>query len=150
MAESGDYMPFIGQYKYNLDEKGRLVIPSELRKQLGQNVVINKGIEKCITIYKDSDWEEVSKQINNLAFTKSDHRKFSRYFFSAAFSKCIDSSGRINIDQVLLDHAQIEKECLIIGAGNVIEIWSKTLWEQIENARMEEFDDISERIIFEK
>lgn len=137
---------FIGQYKYNIDEKGRLVIPSDFRKKLGQSVVINKGIEKCISIYKEDDWESISEKVKNLAFTKSDNRKFSRYFFSSAFSKDIDSQGRINIDLVLLEHAKIEKECVIIGAGNVIEIWSISNWEEQEAKRIEEFDNISENI----
>ena len=137
---------FIGQYKYNIDEKGRLVIPSDFRKILGQTVIINKGIEKCITIYQESEWKTISEKITNLAFTKSDNRKFSRYFFSAAFKKDFDSQGRINLDDVLIEHAKIEKECVIVGAGNVIEIWSKTKWEEQEEMRANEFDDISENI----
>ena len=137
---------FIGQYKYNIDDKGRLVIPNDFRKKLGQTVIINKGIEKCITIYMESEWKKVSEKITNLAFTKSDNRKFSRYFFSAAFSKDFDSQGRINIDDVLIDHAKIEKECVIVGAGSVIEIWSKSKWEEQEELRAKEFDERTENI----
>ncbi len=137
---------FIGQYKYNIDDKGRLVIPTDFRKEIGENVIINKGIEKCITIYRDSDWKDLYKKIVDLSFTKKDNRKFSRYFFSSAFPKKIDSQGRVNLDDVLIEHANIEKECVIIGAGNVIEIWSKKNWEEQETLRIEEFDIISENI----
>lgn len=139
---------FFGQYKYNLDEKGRLVIPADFRKQLGQSVVCNKGIENCITVYKESDWNKVVEQLTNLPFNKSDNRKFSRYFFSSAFKKDIDSQGRINIDSPLLSHASISKECVIVGVGNVIEIWSKESWDEQEKLRIEEYDQISEKISF--
>ena len=140
---------FIGQYKYNLDEKGRLVIPSDYRKQLGTSVIINKGIEKCITIYKESDWNKLVNDVTSLPFTKSDNRKFSRYFFSSAFSKEIDSQGRINIDSILIEYAKITKECVIVGAGNVLEIWSKEGWDEQEQLRISEYDEISEKINFE-
>lgn len=139
---------FIGQYKYNIDDKGRLVIPNEYRKQLGQTVIINKGIENCITVYKESEWNKLVDTVTSLPFNKSDNRKFSRYFFSSAFSKEIDSQGRVNIDNILLEHAYIKKECVLVGAGNVIEIWSKESWNEQEKLRQNEYDEISEKIDF--
>ena len=139
---------FIGQYKYNIDEKGRIVIPNEYRKQLGQTVIINKGIENCSAIYKESEWNKLVEVVTSLPFNKSDNRKFSRYFFSSAFSKEIDGQGRINIDSILLEHACIKKECVLVGCGNAIEIWSKESWESQEKMRQEEYDEISDRIEF--
>jgi MraZ protein len=118
---------FIGQYRYNLDDKGRLVIPQEFRKQFGNELIINKGIEKCITIYKLADWEKLVEKITNLPFNQKENRLFSRYFLANAYS-------------------EITKECVIIGAGNVIEIWAKDKWEAIDACRSQDLDDISENL----
>ncbi|MDD3171673.1 MAG: division/cell wall cluster transcriptional repressor MraZ [Bacilli bacterium] len=137
---------FIGQYRYNLDEKGRLVIPQEYRKQLGNELIINKGIEKCITIYKISDWERLVEKITDLPFNQKDNRLFNRYFLANAYQKELDNQGRINIDSDLIKHSEITKECVIIGAGNVIEIWSKEKWDAIDANRSSQLDEISENL----
>ena len=121
---------FIGQYKYNIDEKGRIVIPNEYRKQLGQTVIINKGIENCIAIYKESEWNKLVEIVTSLPFNNCDNR------------------GKVNIDSILLEHACIKKECVLVGCGNAIEIWSKESWESQEKMRQEEYDEISDRIEF--
>ncbi len=139
---------FIGQYKYNIDSKGRLVIPANYRNQLGTNVVINKGIENCISIYPMKEWEKQVEKVTSLNFTQKDNRQFNRYFLSSAFDKEIDSQGRINLDECLVKYANITKECVIIGAGNVIEIWSLENWNKLEEQRDSEFDSISEKITF--
>ena len=137
---------FIGQYKYNLDDKGRIVLPSEYRRELGQGVVINKGIENCITLYSLSEWEKQVSKVTNLNFTHKDNRAFNRYFLSSAFNKEIDGQGRIKLEDNLIEYANITKECVIIGAGNMIEIWSLDNWRREEEARDEEFERISESI----
>lgn len=137
---------FIGQYRYNLDDKGRLVIPQEYRKQLGNELIINKGIEKCITIYKISDWEKVVEKLSELPFNQRENRMFYRYYLANAYQKEIDNQGRINIDPDLVKHSEITKECVIIGAGNFIEIWSKEKWEAIEARRADELDELSENL----
>ena len=88
---------FIGQYRYNLDEKGRLVIPQEFRKQLNNELIINKGIENCITIYKLSDWEKLVEKITNLPFNQRENRLFSRYFLANAYQKELDNQDRKSV-----------------------------------------------------
>ena len=137
---------FIGQYKYNLDDKGRIVLPSDYRRQLGSHVVINKGIENCITLYSEAEWEKQVAKVTNLDFTHKDNRAFNRYFLSSAFNKEIDGQGRIKLEDNLVEYAKIVKECVIIGAGNMVEIWSIDNWRRQEEARDESFETISESI----
>ena len=92
-----------------------------------------------------SDWEQLVEKIATLPFNRSENRQFNRYFMSSAFKKELDSQGRINIDNILIDYAGIKKECVIIGAGPVIEIWAKDKWEIIESGR-DQLDEISERL----
>lgn len=139
---------FIGQYKYNLDSKGRIVIPTDYRNQLGGHIVVNKGIENCITVYSKSEFDKQAEKLASLNFTQKTNRSFNRYFLSSAFNKEIDTQGRVNLDECLIKHAGITKECVIVGAGNVIEIWSLESWNKVEEERNENLESISEDIIF--
>lgn len=139
---------FIGQYRYNLDDKGRLVIPAEYRKELGERIVINKGFERCITIYPLDVWNEVVEKMSTLSMNQKDNRTYSRLYMASAFYREFDSQGRINIDDVLRKYAGIKKQCVVCGANKIIEIWSQEAWEEIEIQRDEDFEEISEKIIF--
>lgn len=140
---------FIGEYHFNIDEKGRLFLPSDYRKDLGSEVVVNRGIEKCLYIYPIAAWNTIVEKLSSLTFTKRANREFSRMFLSGAFKKEIDSKGRINIDNLLLDYANIKKECVILGVGERIEIWDKDEWVKYFEERQYVLDEISEGIDFD-
>ncbi len=141
---------FIGQYKYNLDEKNRIIIPADYRRELGTQIVVNKGFEKCITIYPINEWNEfVENELSSLSYNKKDSRNYSRLYMSSAFYKQFDSQGRINLDDVLRKHANISsdnKACVIIGANKVIEIWSQEEWDKMEENRDAMLMELSEKI----
>jgi len=140
---------FIGEYRFNIDDKGRLFIPSELRKDLGEDIVINRGIEKCLYVYPINEWNIIVEKLSTLSFTKRTNREFSRMFLSGAFKREIDSKGRINIDNILIDYAGLTKECVVIGVGQRLEVWDKQAWEKYYNDRQSILDEISEEIEFD-
>lgn len=140
---------FIGEYHFNIDEKGRLFLPSDYRKDLGLEVIVNRGIEKCLYIYPQGAWDVIVGKLTTLSFTKKANREFSRMFLSGAFNKEIDSKGRINIDNILRDYANLKKECVILGVGERIEIWDKEEWVSYYNERQSVLDEISEGIEFD-
>ena len=121
---------FIGEYTFNLDDSHRLNIPNSFKKYLEETLVIAKGFEKCLYLYNLSDWKVISEKVNNLSFTKSINRKFSRSLNSGAYELEIDSKGRICISQKLIDYAGLTKECVILGVSNRIEIWSKEEYDK--------------------
>lgn len=137
---------FIGQYQYNIDDKNRLVIPQEYRKELGTQIVINKGFEKCITIYPLQAWQEIADSLSTLSINSKDNRTFTRLYTSSAFFKDFDSQGRIKIDDVLKEYAGIKKQCVIVGANKTIEIWSLDGWNSVEEERDDQIVNISEKI----
>ena len=98
---------FMGEYHHNLDEKGRLIIPAKFRETLGDKFIITRGIEKCLYIYSQADWEKIVKKLNTLPFTKKDARIFVRSFFSGAALIEVDRQGRINIASPLVVHAAV-------------------------------------------
>ncbi len=119
---------FIGEYNFNLDSNHRINIPNNYKKYLEETLVIAKGFEKCLYLYNISDWQTILNKINELSFTKSATRRFSRGLNSGAYEALVDAKGRICVDQNLVDYAGLKKECVVIGAGNHIEIWDKDEW----------------------
>lgn len=137
---------FIGEFHLNIDEKGRIFLPSEYRKDLGEKVIVARGIESCLYLYPVVEWEKISDKLSSLSFTKKNNREFSRLFLSGAFQKEVDNKGRINLDQILINYSHLQKECVIIGVGSRIEIWDKLEWQKYYLDRQSVIDSISEEI----
>jgi MraZ protein len=137
---------FMGEYHHNLDDKSRLVIPANFREELGTKFVIAHGIEKCLYVYSQEKWQQVVKKLENLPFTKKDARAFMRVFFSGATECEIDRSGRICISSPFVSYANIQKECVIIGANDRLEIWSQANWNETLKDNEDKLSDIAENL----
>ncbi len=137
---------FMGEYHHNIDEKGRLIIPAKFRYELGTNFVITRGLEKCLYIYSEAEWNLIVAKIKTLPFTKKDVRTFERAFFSGATECEFDRQGRINITSPLVSYADITKECVIIGANDRIEIWSQEGWDKFLENNSNTLEDIAENL----
>lgn len=136
----------MGEYNSNLDEKSRLVIPSKLRQYLCDKFVITRGLDNCLFIYPKKSFDSITEKLNSLPFTKKDARNFTRFFLSGASITTFDKQGRILISSPLLNYANLKKECVIIGVGDRIEIWSKDNWEKFFNEKSDELSDIAENL----
>lgn len=141
----GDCM-LMGEYHHNIDDKGRLVIPNKFREELGETFIIARGIEKCIYVYSNTEWEKLVSKLNTLPFTKKDARTFTRSFYSGATVCEFDKSGRINITSPLVSYAGLEKECVIIGVNDRLEIWSEEAFSNFLNENEEKLEDIAENL----
>ena len=140
---------FMGEYHHNIDEKGRLIMPAKFRNDLKDKIIITRGLEKCLYVYSLEDWDKLVSKLNTLPFTKKDARIFIRSFFSGAAQIEVDRQGRINITSPLIDHAGLTKECVIIGANDRIEIWSKDEWDKFLDVNSEKLEDIAENLFTE-
>lgn len=137
---------FMGEYHHNIDEKGRLIIPAKFRSELGSKFIVTRGLEKCLYVYSESEWNNIVAKLKTLPFTKKDVRIFVRSFFSGATECEFDRQGRINITSPLVSYADITKECVIIGANDRLEIWSENGWENFLNINSEKLEDIAENL----
>ncbi|TVP83442.1 MAG: transcriptional regulator MraZ [Alkalicoccus sp.] len=135
---------FIGEFEHQLDSKGRIIIPSKFRNNLGASFVVTRGMDKCLFVYPLNEWEKLESKLQELPFTKKDARAFTRFFFSGASECELDKQNRINIPPVLRKHAGIEKECVIIGVSSRVEIWDKNEWENYVENSTESFAEIAE------
>ncbi|MGN1371207.1 MAG: division/cell wall cluster transcriptional repressor MraZ, partial [Candidatus Coprovivens sp.] len=98
---------FMGEYHHNIDDKGRLIIPAKFRSELGEKFIITRGLEKCLYVYSESEWNTIVAKLKTLPFTKKDVRTFIRSFFSGATECEFDRQGRINITSPLVSYAGI-------------------------------------------
>jgi len=138
---------FMGEYHHNIDTKGRLIVPAKMREGLGEMFIITRGLDQCLFGYPLSEWAIIEEKLKALPLTKKDARAFTRFFFSGATESEIDKQGRINIPSTLLQYAKLEKECVILGVSNRIEIWSKAIWEEYFVQSEESFAEIAENMI---
>ncbi|CZQ94705.1 mraz protein [Trichococcus palustris] len=136
----------MGEFKHNIDAKGRLIMPAKFREELGDTFIITRGLDGCLFGYPMDQWEALQEKMKQLPLAKKDARAFTRFFYSAATEAEIDKQGRINIPKNLLDFAKIEKECRIVGVSDRIEIWSNAKWEEFTEEAEENFEDIAEKM----
>ena len=140
---------FMGEYHHSIDDKGRLIIPAKFRSELGDKFIITRGIESCLFAYPEKRWEEIVHKLESLPFTKKDARNFTRFFLSGATVAEFDKQGRVNITSPLINYASIEKECIIIGTGDRLEIWSEDAWNNFFNSDSINMSDIAENLFNE-
>lgn len=137
---------FIGEYTHALDSKGRLIIPVTFRENLGEKFVATRGLDRCIFVYPQNEWYILQEKLKSLPITRKEARIFTRFFFSGATECGVDKQGRISIPQNLRRYAQLEKETVIIGVSNRVEIWSNENWDLFLEDALNKDDELAETI----
>lgn len=135
-----------GEYTHSIDEKGRIIIPSKIRSNFGNGIIITRGMDGCLFGYSFAEWEKLVYKLESLTFTKKDNRNFVRFFTSGAIALEFDKQGRINIPNYLSEYANLESNVIIIGVINRIEIWNKEKWNNFLSDNVESLSDISENL----
>ena len=136
----------LGEFHHNIDDKGRLVVPTKFREELGSEFIITRGIEKCLYVYSLEEWKKLVSKLNTLPFTKKVTRTFTRFFYSGATACVFDKSGRMSITSPLVSYAGLDKECIIIGVNDHLEIWDSKAFEEFMNDNSDIIEDITENL----
>lgn len=134
---------FMGEYNHTIDAKGRLIVPSKFREQLGEAFVVTKGNDGCLNIYTNEAWETFLEKIKSLPASKNT-RQYVRQIVANAEMVEADKQGRILISASLRDHAGLEKDVVLAGVIDKIEVWDKTRWD--EETAGDDIDDIAEQM----
>ena len=137
---------FMGEYHHNIDDKNRIVLPGKFRNNDMDKVVVTRGLEHCLYLFSFKEWEKLVEKLNTLPFTKKDARTFMRSFFAGATVCEFDKQGRINITSSLVNYAGLTKECVIIGVGDRLEIWSEEKWNNFYDTNKDSLSDIAETL----
>lgn len=143
---------FLGEYEATIDSKGRFLLPVGLRKQLpaegGEVFVINRGFEKCLTLYPEATWNPIFSEISKLNDFDPKVREFRRYFLNGATTLELDTAGRLLVPPNLKAHAGLEKDIVLVSAVNKIEIWDKAKYEQFfESFSPETFSELAQKVM---
>ena len=124
---------FMSEYNHTIDAKGRLIIPSKFREALGDEFVISKGMDGCLYVYANEDWNAFEQKLTSLPVTNKSARQFARFFLAGAASVEVDKQGRILVPGNLREFAKLDKDVVLVGVGSRIEIWSKDQYDTISD-----------------
>lgn len=126
----------MGEYNHSIDQKGRIIVPAKFREELGEEFVMTLGLDGCLFVYPNSEWETFVEQLKKLPGNR-EVRQLQRYFLAGATNCELDKQGRILIPVKLREHAKLEKEVVFVGVLGKIEVWSKERWDANND-----FDDV--------
>ncbi|MBI2258881.1 MAG: division/cell wall cluster transcriptional repressor MraZ [Flavobacteriia bacterium] len=143
----------VGEYEVKLDEKGRFLFPSSLRKQLSpdaqEQFMLNKGFEECLTLYPQNEWDKLSKKLSKMNLFKPKNRMFYRLFHQGAKNVSLDNAGRILIPTGHMDRVGLKKEAMLIAYNDRIEVWDKNKYFNLIESNMTNFADLAEEVMGE-
>ncbi len=141
----------LGEFECKIDAKGRFMLPSGLKKQLGardqERFVINRGFEDNLTLYPESEWLQISREVNSLNLYNKKNREFVRYFFRGATELRLDAAGRLLMPKSLIEYGGIGKEIVLFAYGQRIEIWAKEAYEEMMANEPDDFSSLAEDVM---
>jgi MraZ protein len=133
---------FMSEYNHTVDAKGRLIMPSKFREALGEEFVVSKGMDGCLFVYTNEDWNAFEQKLTSLPLINKEARNFARFFLAGAAQVELDKQGRILLPAGLREFAGLDKDVVLVGVGSRIEIWSKEKWDS--NNDYDDMDSIAE------
>ena len=138
---------FLGTYQHTIDSKGRIFIPARFRTQDNQRFIATRGLERCLFVFPEDEWEKQKSQIKDQSLLKKEARAFSRLFYAGAAEVICDRQGRINLPVHLIAYANLGDEAKIIGVSTRFEIWSVGSWEKYEEESTRRYEEIAENLM---
>ena len=137
---------FIGEFTHNLDSKGRIALPVKFRQKLFGGAIITRGLDRCLFMFSIKDWEALAQKLITLPLAQSNSRAFARLMLAGAMDVEIDSQGRILIPEYLRTYAGLNKQSVIAGLYNRVEIWDADAWKAYKAKTEASGDDIAEQL----
>lgn len=137
---------FIGEYQHNVDEKGRLAVPVKFRDDLAKGAVVTRGLDNCLFLYTQEEWEKLAIKLASLSFAQANSRAFSRLMLSGAMDVKIDKQGRVVLPDYLRKYAGINKKVVVAGLYSRLEIWDDKKWEEYKNNTEKDSNNIAEEL----
>ncbi|MBP9478626.1 MAG: division/cell wall cluster transcriptional repressor MraZ [Sebaldella sp.] len=141
---------FMGEFTCKIDEKGRFMLPAKFREILQEDeFVITRGLDNSIDLFPSNEWVNIENELRKLKRTDSKHRAYQRFVLSAATKLTVDKQGRVNLPNSLVEHAKINKNIIVTGMVDKIEIWSEEVWKEYINKTESSIEEIVEEINFD-
>ncbi len=137
---------FIGEFQHTIDEKGRVAVPAKFRTRVSGGAIITRGLDRCLFIFTNKDWENLAQKLITLPLAQANSRAFVRLMLSGASDAKLDSQGRILVPDYLRKYAGLDKLARIIGVYNRMEIWDDRTWEKYRDRTEGSSDEIAEKM----
>ncbi|MDZ7611499.1 MAG: division/cell wall cluster transcriptional repressor MraZ [Candidatus Moranbacteria bacterium] len=137
---------FIGEYQHSIDAKKRLAMPSKFRRNFKNKAVVTRGLDNCLFVYPMKEWEKIAEKLGNMPVGESATRSFVRLMLAGAVDVELDSQGRVLVPDYLKKYAGLNKEVVIAGLYNRLEIWDKKNWEKYKESAEKNQDKIAEEL----
>jgi len=137
---------FIGEYQHNMDDKGRLAVPTKFRTALKKGAVVTRGLDGCLFLYTQEEWEKLASKLAALPISKANTRAFSRLMLAGAMDVSLDKQGRVVVPEYLRNYAGMQKRVVITGLYNRLELWDEKAWEKFKKGAEKESADIAEEL----
>lgn len=135
-----------GEYSHSIDPKGRLIIPSKFREILGEDFVITKGLDGCLFLYPNNEWKNFEEKLRTLPLTNKSARTFKRFFLGSAVDGGLDKQGRVLLSPALREFACLDKDVVLVGVLDRVEIWDKAKWDENNAIVEEDMDEIASQM----
>ncbi len=136
----------IGEYNHTIDDKNRLSLPVKFRKEMGKNIVITPGLDNCLWIFTNKEWEKISAKLSESSFLQADNRGFNRFMFGGAVQVEVDTIGRVLVPDFLKERANLKGKAVLIGVQNRVEIWNDRAWAEYKKVVEKQADALAEKL----
>ena len=139
---------FIGEYRHQLDDKGRLAVPAKFRNNLKKGAIVTKGLDGCLFIYTASEWKKLLDKFNQLPLSSASARAFARLMLAGAMEVTVDAQGRINVPNYLIEFAGLKLKNMTVIAGlmNRLEIWEEVAWTSYKKKTEPDSERLAEEL----
>lgn len=137
---------FIGEYQHSLDEKGRMSVPAKFRDELAKGLILTRGLDGCLWLYTETEWEKIAEQTSQLPITQKKARSFGRFLLSGAMDLKLDKIGRVIVPKYLADYAGIKNKVVVIGMRDRLEIWAEDKWNDFRVEMENNSDEVAENL----
>ena len=137
---------FLGEYTHSIDQKKRLAIPAKFRAEAGTTVVVTRGLDSCLFVFPQKEWQKLAEKLGSLPLGQSDARGFSRLMLAGAMEVAVDRLGRVLIPDYLKEYAGLKKQVVVAGLFNRIEIWDETRWDAYKAKSEKDAGNMAERL----
>ncbi len=137
---------FLGEFEHSLDDKGRLAIPAKFRPELGQGLVLTRGLDRCLFAWPLAEWRTVAEKLGRLSLMHADARRLQRLLFAGAVDTQLDRLGRVLVPAFLRSYAGLQDAAVVAGVLNRIEIWDREQWMAERTAAEEQSAELAEHL----
>ena len=137
-------MLFMGTYTPKLDDKGRLFLPAKFRDRLAEGLVVTQGQDKCLVVWPTDVFDAEAERVASRPMTSRAARRYQRILFAGGDESAPDKQGRVGIPSHLREYAGLERDVVVIGVRDRLEIWNPTSWAEFQAEAEEEFADLDE------